>query len=865
MINKRKNHKPPKLTEWVLKRIFPDNGSYTTIGDIEEEFNNIIKEKSIIYAQLWYREQVIKSVLPFIQDLIRWRINMIGNYIKIALRNIKRHKGYSFITILGLAIGITCCTLMLLWIQDELSYDGFHENLSELYRVIYDKQIGEQITHDARGPNASGPALKEEYPEIINFTRYRGGVTGWLFQYGDKRFTNNALAVADPSFFEMLTFPFIQGDPVTALQDRYSVVITENMVIKFFGDEDPMNKVIKIDGTDFKVTGVIENIPHNSHLQFDYIFPIENMGDWWSDPLDSWIRDFRFFTFIQLEKGHDWKEVSQKIADTAKKHHAETRTLKMDLQPFKDIYLKSNYRLDGGNLGNMIYVYIFSLSALCILLIACINFMNLSTARSANRAKEIGIRKVVGAHRKEIVKQFFGESIILSFIALFFAIMLVYLFLPVFNTLAGKQLVMDFSSDWKTVTGLVGLTLLTGIIAGSYPSLYLSSFIPVKVLKESMTAVTSNRSILRKILVVAQFAIAISLIVVTIVIFNQLNFIKNKDLGFQKDHLIMLDAFGEFGRNYETAKNELLLNPDIISMTKSLPPTGFFGLNSNMREIDWEGKNPDQNIVILRYRIDYDYLNTFNMKMADGRFFSRQFSSDTSNYIINESAVKEMGIKNPVGKRFSYDGREGKIIGVIKDYHQSSLRSKILPQLLYVGGRSFTISVKINSANVQQTIKYLESKWKKFVPEYPFSYQFLDEKIDSFYSSERRIGTIFRYFTFLAIFISCLGLFGLASFMAEQRTKEIGIRKVLGASISGIVYMLSREFTKWIVIANIIAWPASYYLMDKWLRNFEYRSSIGLWIFIFSAALSLIIALITVSYQTLKAARSNPVKSLKYE
>jgi len=865
MNKRKKQYKPPRFAEWLFKRLYPDNGDYTTIGDVEEVYTSLRHEHNRIYAYVWYWAQFIKSLIPILAHFTYWRINMLNNYLKIALRNIFRHKGYSLITISGLAIGITCCILMLLWVRDELSYDKFHENYNDLYRVVFEKNLGDRITQDARGPNATGPALKEEYPEIINFTRYRGNVSGWLVQYDEKAFTNDQLAVADPSFFEMFTFPFIQGDPKTALQDRYSVVITETMAQKYFGTEDPINKVIKIYGTDFKVTGIIENILQNSHIRFDFIFPIVNMDDWWGDPLDSWTRDFRFFTYIQLEKGFSWLEVNGKITNTAQQHHPGSRTTKTYLQPFKDIYLHSHFRLDYSNLGNLAYLYIFSLSALCILLIACINFMNLSTARSANRAKEIGIRKVIGARKNEIISQFYGESIIISFIALLLAVILTFLFLPVFNSLSGKHLTFYFWNDFKIIISLIGLTLVTGIISGSYPSLYLSSFIPVKALKNAGHAKTSNRSLLRKILVVVQFAIAISLIVVTIIMYNQLNFIKNKDLGFQKENIICFDAVGGFGRNYEAVKNELLQNPNFISVTKSLSPTGLFGLNSNRREINWEGKDPNKEIIILRWGVDYDYLKTYNMSMIEGRFFSREFSSDTSNYIINESAVKEMGIENPVGKRFSYDGREGRIIGVIKDFHQSSLRSRVYPLLLYLGGRSFTITARIIPANVQQTIQFLESKWEEHVPEYPFSYSFLDDTIDNFYRSEKRISTIFRYFTFLAIFISCLGLFGLASYIAEQKTKEIGIRKVLGASIPGVVLMLSRDFTRWILLANIIAWPVAYYFMDKWLRNFEFRAEIGLWIFILSAAFSLFIAFITVSFQTIKAAVQNPVDVLKYE
>jgi ABC-type antimicrobial peptide transport system permease subunit len=785
---------------------------------------------------------------------------MFKNYITIALRNIRRYKGFSFINIIGLAIGMACCILIFLWLQDEMSYDRFHENSGELYRVITETYSENQTFQQSRAPSPLGPALKQEYPEIVNFTRYRGGITNWRVKYGEKAFMNDRLALADPSFFEMFTFPFIAGDPKTALKERFSLVITEDMAKKYFGNEAPLGKVIDLDGTDMTITGVIKSIPRNSHMQFDCMFPIINMADWWEENFEDWER-YRFHTYIQLEKGTNYKEVNGKISGIIKKYLPKSEN-KVYLQPLTDIHLySSDFRWDDDNIGkgNITYVYILSLTALCILLMACINFINLSTARSSNRAKEVGMRKVTGAHRSHIITQFFGESVVLSILALIFAIAMVLLFIPVFNDLSGKQLSMDFSGS--IILGLICVTIFAGLVAGSYPAFLFSSFQPVTVLKIAGGG-ESRGGYLRKSLVVVQFTLAIILIIATTVIYNQLNFISSKDLGYDKDHVVYFYKYGEFGRNIEAVRNELFQNPNILSVSMSGPPLVTF---RGRTDVNWEGKNPDQEIMMHPYFADYEYLRTFNMKMVQGRYFSKEFATDNSNYIINETALKLMGFKSPVGKRLLFRGREGTIIGVIKDFHSGSLHNKIAPLIIMCRGAGPNMSIKINSKNVPQTIKFLEEKWEKFVPDFPFSYTFLDETIDNYYNTEKRIGTISQYFTFLAIFIACLGLLGLVSYMAEQKTKEIGIRKVLGSSVANIVLLLSKDFVKWIITAFIIALPVAWYLMDNWLRNFAYRVGIGWWVFLFAGGGALLIALLIVSYRIIKAAQSNPVDSLRYE
>jgi len=858
-------HKPPQIASWMLSHMRDYDMKYSSIGDFEEFYNNKRKADGIFKAYFWYWSQVFYSLPSYILFLLKWRIIMFRNYLKISLRNLRKFKGFSFINISGLAIGISSCILMLLWVQDELSYDNFHENGNRIYRVISNISTSGQITKSARTPNPLGPVLKDEYPEITQFVRFQG-FEGWMIKYNDMVFINDLIATADPSFLEIFTFSFIKGDPETALNEQYSLVVTEDFAGKYFGDEEPIGKVVKIENSDFKVTALIENIPQNSHIQFDLLFPIENMNGRWHRDFTDW-KTVLYYTYITLEKESNATEVGDKISGVVNKHLPESNA-QISLQPLKDVHLHSGnlqMDLDNANKGNMNYVYIFSFTAFCIFLIACINYMNLSTARSSKRAKEVGMRKVTGARKKDIILQFFGESILLSFIALASALILTFFFLPVFNSLSGKELALDFSNNMQIVLWLIIITLITGLLSGSYPALYLSSFRPVNVLKGPSLKRSGYRSPLRIILVVIQFTFTIILIIGTGIIYNQLNYISSRDLGYEKDYILYFPALrGAFERDFDTVKNDLERYPDILNVTRSMPPS--FRLWDSM-EFDWEGKNPDERVIMYPCPVDYYYLETFKIEIADGRFFSREFSSDAENYLINEAAAKAMGMESPIGKRFSYEGREGRIIGILKDFHQLSLHSEIEPLVFCEPtGGSGIVCVKINSKNVAETLDFLKSKWKEYVPEgYPFDYTFLDEAIDNFYKTERKVGSVSRYFTFLALFISCLGLFGLASFIADQRTKEIGIRKVLGASVSGVTLMLSKEFTKWVLIANVFAWPIAYFTMNRWLQNFAYRITIGVDVFILSAVLALIIAVVTVSYQAVKAARSNPVESLRYE
>jgi predicted permease len=784
---------------------------------------------------------------------------MLRNHLKIALRNLKRHKVYSFINIAGLAIGMACAILILLWIQDELSYDRFHEQVNNVYRLVAEENnVRYAISH---APFAY--TLKEECPKILKATRVDLGTSQNLIEYKEKKFEQRGKMV-DSDFFEIFTYSFINGDPRTAFSEPFSIVLTEDLSEKCFVDEDPIGKILTIDNRrDFTVTGVIKNVPRNSHLKFDFLlsFKYWQQEFGWSSRWDDW----SYYTYVLVQRNASIDEVNQEINNCYKKHRPERKT-KFYLQSLTRIHLYSDFNFDVAGNGDIRHVYIFTAIVLMIFIIACINFMNLSTARSASRAKEVGIRKVLGSKRMQLIRQFFSESILLVFISFLTSLILVELLLPIFSALSEKRLSVGYF-DFRFILTSVAIIFVCGIVAGSYPAFFLSSFNSVKTIRGAIRSDT-GRSIFRKILVVAQFSLSIGLIIGTTIVSNQINFMRNAKLGFDKENLVYLRLKGNLRENFETLKTELLRYPDItnVSASSRLPIEMFDGTTG----AEWEGKEEGKNLQMQILRVDYDYLDTHKMQMAQGRFFSEEFSTDErEGVILNETAIKTIEIESPIGKRFRYEGHDCKIIGVIKDFHYRSLSEEVEPLIIGLldseWSRNLTLRITPVNSNFSELVKFLESTWKKYSSGYPFEFHFLDESIDNLYVSEQRLSKIFNYFTFLAIFIACLGLFGLASYTAELRTKEIGVRKVLGASISGIVILLTKEFSKWVLMANIIAWPLAYYAMNKWLQNFAYRVDLSVWTFILSGLMAFAIALITVSFQSIKAASANPVDSLRYE
>ncbi len=855
MFKTRKN--PPAFAAWILARTIRSEDRLSILSDFSEIYKELAGEQGYLTAYRWYWAQVVRSIPMFILNILYWRFMMFKSYLKMTVRIFRRHKVYSFINIAGLSLGMTVCILILLWVRSELSFDRFHKNTDRIFRVV--RVWPTENAYGPEGPGPLGPALKADYPEIINMSRIFPPPESPL-RYEDKAFHVKALGV-DPSFLDIFSFPIVRGNNKTSFEDPDFILLTEETAKKYFGDEDPIGKVVRYEWwsrwLEFHVTGIIENVPSNSHLQFDALIPFDFVTAS-GMTIDTWDA-IAYHAYVQLEENTDYKVLNTKINGVMKKY-APDSTAEIHLEPLTRIHL---YDYFGG--GPITYVYIFSIIGILILIIACINFMNLSTARSMTRAKEVGIRKVIGSSRRQLIQQFFGESIMLSLLALCMALVLAKPLLPSVNRIIGTSINAQFSPSIIPI--LIGSALLTGLVAGSYPAFLLSGFQPVSTIKGT-GQLTSRRSSLRRILVIAQFVISIVLIICVTFIYRQLDFIRNRELGFQKTHILTLTMGGSFWDKYQTIKNELLSNPRIQSMTQ----TNFsFPSGYGTDHVWWEGKEDNENVFMSIRSVDFDFQKTFDIEMVEGRFFSRDFPTDVEeSFILNEKAVEFMGLESPVGKAFScqipFGEGKGKIIGVVKDFHFQSLHREIQPLIVMI--HPYWLShchFKISSEDIPATLAFIDSKLKEFVPEFPFELRFLEEDIDRLYRTEQRIGSLVRYGAILAVFVACLGLFGLASFNAEQRTKEIGVRKVLGASVSGIVFLFSKEFAKWALLANAIAWPVSYFVMRKWMQSFAYRIPLAWEIFVLSAGLALMIALLTVSYQAVKAATSNPVDSLRYE
>ena len=801
---------------------------------------------------------------------------MLKNYLKIAFRNIARQKGYAFINVLGLALGIGCCLLIMLWVMDELSYDRFHENAGQIYRIEQDQFYSERTFHVNVTPYPMAQGCKDEIPEIKYATPLPSPGT-LLCRYGEKAFFEQNVLAVQPDFLAMFSFAMIRGERDNALQQPHSLLITREIARKYFGEEDPLGKVLTVNNQyEFTVEGVLENVPSNSTIQFDMLLPYGFLKDLEFGSLESWGSN-SIVSLVQLHENTDVAAVNAKITELrfrrveavyqddpeGLERFQKRRKTAFMLMPLTDIHLHSYFGYTQ-SMGRILYVYVFSIIALFILLIACINFMNLSTARSVKRAKEVGLRKVVGAARRQLVLQFFGESVLLALLGMALAFLLVALVLPEFGALAGKDFSIRDLYQLRFLIGMLSVTLLTGIVAGSYPALFLSSVRPVQVLKGTLTSGRKG-SAFRKVLVVLQFTLSIMLIIGTIVIFYQVNFMQSKALGYDKAHLLYIPLRGDTAEKFDLLKQELLNEPRVLQVTGSGHTPSHIG--SNTSGFDWPGKDPDYSILISVNAVGFDYVETMKIDMLEGRSFSPEFPSDTANaYMVNEEMVRVMGMESALNQRLSYGDEDGTIIGVMKNYHFQPVDRKIEPLALYVNPKRLNYMViRLQAGDIPAAIEAVESTWQRVIPAYPFDYHFVDQDIDEMYRGWKDMGTLLNYFTILAILIASLGLFGLASFTAEQRTREIGVRKVLGASVGQLVLLISREFAKWVVLANLIAWPIAYYVMNNWLQGFDYRISLSWWIFVASGILALVIALLTVSYQSIRAALANPVDALKYE
>ena len=787
---------------------------------------------------------------------------MFKNYFLVTVRNLKKNSTYSLLNIIGLAVGMTVFILIALYVQYELSFDKHFQNADRIYRVVRE---GRAFT-----PAPLGAALNVNIPEVESTARImlRGNT---LVSQEQNNFLEDEFYWADPETFEIFSIPFLSGDPKTALNDPFSIVLSQRTANKYFGRANPMGKTLTVsENFEFTVSGVFSDIPDNSHLIMDVVVPYETFFQTTNNDITSWSSNFSY-TYFLLREGASPQVMENKISSLIVIPLFKAEGMKEPypkmyfVQPITEIHLLSHRMQEIRVNNDMKFIVLFSSIAVLILLIACINYMNLATARSLRRGREVGMRKVVGAQKGQLITQFLGESVATAALAMIFSIMMVLMALPAFNNLVERQLSLNPIQNPQIFLGLVFITVFVGLVAGSYPAMKMSGFKPISVLSGAFTR-SSKGSTLRNVLVLVQFSITIILIICTIAVRGQLKFIETLDMGYTKEQILTFPARGSSVRqNVQTIKAELLQFSNITAVTTSGSlPNNIDTFTSR----DWTGRNPDVPIPIFYNTADYDFIDLFGIEIVQGRNFSRDFTSDEAGaFLVNETAVKVAEWESPLGRKLTHwTGATGNIVGVLKDFHLQSLHSPIEPLYVFLDSQSFfNIAIKIESANIPQTIGYVEGVMKKFAPSYPFSYSFFDEMFERAYFTEQRMGRIFGAFAILAIFIACLGLFGLATFAAVQRTKELGIRKVLGASDSKIFLLLSKEFIRWVLLANLFAWPIAYFVMNKWLQNFAYRIHIGIAAFLISGGTALLIAYLTVSYQSIKSARANPMDSLRYE
>ena len=805
---------------------------------------------------------------------------MFKNYLKVALRNLWKNKAFSAINIIGLATGLAVCLLIVLYVVDELSYDKYNVNADRIYRLDADIYFNNTSAIFAVAPDPLAPAMKRDFPEIEEITRinYQGGI---LVKKDNRNVQDDHAAFADSTFFKVFTIPMIAGNPSTALKEPNSIVIDETTAKKYFNSTNVLGKTLYVDNsTNCKITGVIKDIPKQSHFHFSFIRPRgKDNESWLSNNTYNYVMVRPGVTQEKLQKDVDAtinnylsKELQEQLHSSLKDLQSKGNHFIYHATPVTDIHLHSDKSYEMEANGNVTYVYIFSVIAIFILLIACVNFMNLSTARSANRAKEVGIRKVAGSSRSHLITQFLTESVLLSFFSLILAILISLLLLPVFNQLAGKAMsVATLFSTWLFPV-MLALVLLVGCLAGSYPAFYLSSFQPIEVLKGKI-AKGFKHSWLRSGLVIFQFSISIILIIGTIVIYNQLNYIRSRKIGYNRDQVLVLHNAWYLDKQVHPFRNDLLNIPGVTdaTVTGDLPTGTSFDNEGWFRDA---AMNAAKAVVLTNFFVDENYIPTLGMEMSKGRNFSKDFPSDSTGIILNEAAVKVLGLKDPFRETLyrpnfnsgSLNGSVGyHVVGIVKDFNFSSMRQNVGPLIIQLGENWGSVAVRVNAKNVTSIISTVEAKWKTATNGQPFNYTFMDDDFNKTYTAEQQTGKLFITFAVFAIFIGCLGLFGLVTYAAEQRTKEIGVRKVLGASIGGIVAMLSKDFAKLVLIASIISFPLAWWGANKWLQGFAYRINVSWWMFIVAGIAAILIALITVSFQAIKAAVANPVVSLRNE
>jgi putative ABC transport system permease protein len=807
---------------------------------------------------------------------------MIKNYIKTAFRSLMKNKGFTFINVFGLALGLTTCLLIVFYVFDELSYDQYNLKADRIYRVNNDIKFGGNANTYAVSPAPTAAALKNDFPEIEQVARFRMR-GGNQVKKGNQSIQEDMMVYADNSIFDIFTLPMISGSPVNALTEPHTVVISERIAKKYFNRTNVVGQVLTFNDTSlYKVTGVIKNIPKQSHFNFDFFMAMPGLAE---SRENSWLSN-NYNTYVLLKPGANYKDLEAKFPEFMRIHagpmlqrllHLTFNALeqsgnyfRISLIPLKKIHLESNSVAELSANGNVQYVYIFSAIALFILLIACVNFMNLSTARSSNRAREVGVRKVLGSSRKYLIAQFLTESILVTLAGALIAVFAAWALLPLFNQMSGKELIITPQIISWLLPALFIIIIVIGCLAGSYPALFLSGFQPIDVLKGKLAAGFKGGR-LRSFLVVFQFAISIFLIIGTLVIYNQLKYIQSKDLGYNRDHVLIVQNLWRIGNNAKTFKQQVkeISGVQNATLTGALPTMDYGNSTTYFKDPVLDQKRA---ILTQEWSVDEDYINTLKIKMIAGRNFSKDMATDSSGIIINEAATKLLNFSNPINQ-FLYDPANNMvtkinklhIIGVMQNFNFKSLRDNVTPLIFTLSEDRGALSIRINSNNIPLVLSQIKNEWKKLTPNQQFNYSFMDEDFDALYRSEQRMGKIFISFTSLAIVIACLGLFGLAAYAAEQRTKEIGIRKVLGANLSTIASMLSKDFIKLVIISILIASPLAWWAMQKWLQGFAYRQNIQWWVLVLAGLTAIVIAFITISFQSVRAALTNPVKSLKSE
>jgi putative ABC transport system permease protein len=869
---KHKKGNPPALAVWLIKHIFPDDDRIYLTEDFEEIFRDLLKEKGQVSALCWCWGQFFTSLPLFIFRSIYWRTVMLKNYLKIAWRNVHKHKGYSLMNITGLAVGMACCFMIFLYVHHELSYDRYHKDSDRIYRIAMDIRAETDNRLFASISPMVAPALIDNYPQVEIAARVMPW-RGVLVKRDNISFYEDRSMFADQELFDIFTIPFIVGNPQDALTRPMALVISQKMAHKYFGTENPLGKTLNINNQlDMEVTGVVADSPENTHLKYDLIVSLKLIE---RQPFMTNWHMTTAYTYLKLKPAADVDAFSRQVSRLADPFVGESlasagRVYHYFLQPVPSIHLNSHLRFEIEASGNPVYLYIFSVVGLFILLIACLNFINLTTAWSVTRAREVGIRKVVGANRRQLINQFLGESMLMTLTALFIAIGLLRLSLPTINHLAGSVISFSILLNQTLLLVLFGVAVFVGLASGIYPAFVISRFKPVATVKGASLK-GRRHPLLRSVLVAVQFSISIFLVIGTLVVYKQLNFMQNKHLGFDKEQKLVLPLRGalSINNNYETIKNEFLTQSSVTGVTFSSNVPGRGASNFNIRLL---GEENDKSQDMFHWYFDDDFIAEYGIEIIAGRGFQKNMSTDVEGaFLINNAALKAFGWSTPeeaIGKRLETGngGRVNPIIGVTADFHYRGLQQIVEPLIIeFLPGHFQYMTVSINTDNLDETLALVESQWKELFPANPYQSFFLDADFDSQYRSEKQAGQISGVFTFLGLFIACLGLLGLASFTAKQRTKEIGIRKVMGASVGRIAIMLGKEFVKWVLLSCIIACPIAYWAAEKWLHHFAYRMDLNAWIFILSCLAAVAISALTVSYQSVKAATANPVDSLRYE